>query len=126
MADRLFDYNEIRDDEDLIMMLEGIRRTGIAGHDELDELSGLIKAKIVRYAKRHGVGGMRARFWGKAVSLPITRAADAMLAVAGYAKVCRNRFEAFVVALDEEDAGRSDFDIKARRRPSPRSGGRAA
>ena len=126
MADRLFNNTEIRDDEDLIMMLEGIRKVGIAGHDELDELSGLVKAKIIRYAKRNGVNAMRARFWGKVVSLPIARAADAMLAVAGYAKVCRNRFEAFVVALDDEDAGRSDFEIRQRRRPSPRSGGRAA
>ncbi|MDP9799020.1 hypothetical protein J2S43_007532 [Catenuloplanes nepalensis] len=119
MADRLFNFDQIRDDEELIMMLENIRQTGIAGHDELDELSGLVKAKIVRYAKRNGVGGMRARFWGKVVSLPISRSADAMLAVAGYAKVCKNRFEAFVVALDDENAGRSDFEIRQRRRPSP-------
>lgn len=113
---RLLPETDIRDDEDLIKLLEGIRQVGIAGHDELDELAGLIRMKIERYGRRSGMSRVKARFWGRTVALPLSRCADAMLAVAGYAKVCKNRFEAFVVALDDDDAGRSDFDIKTRRR----------
>lgn len=113
---RLLPDLDIRDDEDLIKLLEGIRQVGITGHDELDELAGLIRMKIERYARRNRMGRTRARFWGRTVALPLSRCADAMLAVAGYAKTCKNRFEAFIVALDEDDTGRSDFDIKTRRR----------
>lgn len=107
---------DIRTDEDLIALLEGVRKVGIAGHDELDELAGLIRMKIERYARRNGLSPWQARMWGRTVSMPLARSADAMLAVAGYAKVVKNRFEAFVIAIDEDDAGRSDFEIKARRR----------
>lgn len=113
---RLLPENEIRTDEDLIELLEGIRKVGIAGHDEIDEFAGLIRMKIERYGRRNGLSRARASFYGRMVALPLSRCADAMLAVAGYAKTCKNRFEAFVVALDDEDAGRSDFDIKTRRR----------
>ncbi|MDG4790009.1 hypothetical protein O7626_29495 [Micromonospora sp. WMMD1102] len=116
---RLIPDTDIRTDEDLITLLEGVRQVGVAGHDELDELAGLIRMKIERYGRRNGMSRMRARFWGRTVTLPLARSADAMLAVAAYAKVCKNRFEAFVVALDEDDAGRSDFEVKQRRRPSP-------
>lgn len=115
---RLLPEMDIRDDEDLIKLLEGIRQVGITGHDELDELSGLIRMKIERYARRHRMGRTKAVFWGRTVALPLSRCADAMLAVAGYAKTCKNRFEAFIVALDDDDAGRSDFEIKTRRRAS--------
>lgn len=114
---RLLPDFDIRTDEDLTKALEGIRQVGIAGHDELDELAGLVRAKIERYARRNGIGRVRARFWGRTVALPLTRCAEAMLTVAGYAKTCSHRFEAFIVALDEDDEGATDFDIKARRRP---------
>lgn len=113
---RLLPDNEIRTDEDLTNMLEGIRQVGIAGHDELDELAGLVRAKIERYARRNGIGRARARFWGRMVAMPLVRCSQAMLAVAGYAKTCSHRFEAFIVAFDEDDQGKTDFDIKARRR----------
>lgn len=113
---RLMPDDEIRTDEDLIQLLEGIRQIGIAGHDELDEFAGLIRMKIERYGRRNGLGRAKARFYGRAVALPLSRCADAMLSVAGYAKTCKHRFEAFVVALDDEDAGRSDFEVKTRRR----------
>lgn len=115
---------DIRTDEDLINLLEGIRKVGITGHDELDELAGLVRMKIERYARRNGLSRVRARYWGRMVALPLSRCADAMLAVAGYAKTCKHRFEAFIVALDEDDAGPSDFEVRQRRRPSP--GRRAA
>ncbi|WP_232323519.1 hypothetical protein [Catenuloplanes japonicus] len=117
---RLMPDKDLRTDEDLIELLEHIRKLGIAGHDELDELAGLIRMKIERYGRRNGLGAWKSKMWARTVALPIGRSADAMLAVAGYAKVCKNRFEAFVVALDEQDAGRSDFEVTQRRRPSPR------
>jgi hypothetical protein len=113
---RLLPETDIRTDEDLIQMLEGIRQVGIAGHDELDELSGLVRMKIERYARRNGIGRARARFWGRTVALPLGRCADAMLSVAGYAKTCKNRFEAFIVALDDDNGERSDFEVTARRK----------
>jgi hypothetical protein len=115
-TERLLPPIDIRNDEDLIELLEGIRRVGIAGHDELDELSGLIKMKIERYGRRSGLSTWKAKFWARSVSLPLKLCADAMLHIAGLAKTCKNKFEAFVVALDDQDAGRSDFDIRARRR----------
>nr|BFE69822.1 hypothetical protein GCM10020092_031230 [Actinoplanes digitatis] len=42
------------------------------------------------------------------------RAADEFLAVAAYARVCRNRFEGFLVALDDEKPGASDFTVRGR------------
>lgn len=113
---RLLPETEIRTDEDLIQMLEGIRQVGVAGHDELDEMAGMIRMKIERYARRHGIGRMKARWWGRMVALPLSRCADAMLAVASYSKVCKNRFEAFVTALDDENAGRSDFEVTSRKK----------
>ncbi|GHJ11239.1 hypothetical protein TPA0907_56060 [Micromonospora humidisoli] len=113
---RLLPETDIRTDEDLIQMLEGIRQVGIAGHDELDELAGMIRMKIERYGRRNGLGRVKARWWGRMVALPLSRCADAMLAVAGYAKVTKNRFEAFVTALDDENADRSDFKVTTRAR----------
>lgn len=113
---RLLPEDDIRTDEDLIKMLEGIRQVGVAGHDELDELAGLVRIKIQRYGRRNGLGRTRSAWWGRMVALPLVKCADAMLAVAGYAKVCKNRFEAFVTALDDEAADRSDFEVTARTR----------
>ncbi|GFJ87873.1 hypothetical protein [Phytohabitans rumicis] len=42
------------------------------------------------------------------------RAADEMLAVAAYARVCRNRFEAFLIALDDEKPGAGEFTVRSR------------
>lgn len=107
---------EIRTDEDLAKLLEQIRRMGITGHDELDELAGLVKMKIQRYARRHGLGTMAAAHYGRSVAQPLWRAADSMLMVASYARVCRNRLEAFAVVLDDEHQGASDFEIVGRRK----------
>nr|BFE69823.1 hypothetical protein GCM10020092_031240 [Actinoplanes digitatis] len=49
MARRLMPDVDIKDDEDLLHLLEGIRTVGIAAHDEVDELAGLIRMKIERY-----------------------------------------------------------------------------
>lgn len=112
---RLFPDLEIKDDADLLDLLEGIRNVGIAGHDEIDELAGLIRAKLERYGRRNGLSRMRAKFWGRQVSRPLVRAADEMLTVAAYARVCRNRFEAFLIALDDEQPGATDFNIRGRK-----------
>jgi hypothetical protein len=114
MARRLIPNPDIRDDEDLLTLLEEIRNVGIAGHDEIDELAGLIRMKIERYGRRNGLSRIRARFWGRQVARPLVRCADEMLAVAAYARVCRNRFEAFLVALDDEKPGASDFTVRGR------------
>ena len=114
MVRRLIPDIDIRDDEDLTKLLEGIRQVGIAGHDEIDELAGLIRMKIERYGRRNGMSRMRAKFWGRQVARPLVRAADEFLAVAAYARVCRNRFEAFLVALDDEQPGASDFNVRNR------------
>jgi hypothetical protein len=114
MARRLIPNPDIRDDEDLLTLLEEIRNVGISGHDEIDELAGLIRMKIERYGRRNGLSRMRAKFWGRQVARPLVRCADEMLAVAAYARVCRNRFEAFLVALDDEKPGASDFTVRNR------------
>ena len=114
MARRLMPDVDIKDDEDLLNLLEGIRNLGIAGHDELDELAGLIRMKIERYGRRSGLSRMRAKFWGRQVARPLVRAADQFLAVAGYARTTRNRFEAFLIALDDEKPGASDFTVRGR------------
>jgi len=114
MARRLIPDMNIRDDEDLLNLLEGIRQVGIAGHDEIDELAGMLRMKIERYGRRNGLSRIRARFWGRQVARPLVRAADEMLAVAAYARVCRNRFEAFLIALDDEKPGASDFTVRGR------------
>jgi hypothetical protein len=114
MANRLIPDVDIRDDEDLLTLLEGIRQVGIAGHDEIDELAGMIRMKIERYGRRNGLSRMRAKFWGRQVARPLVKSADEMLAVAAYARVCRNRFEAFLIALDDEQPGASDFTVKGR------------
>jgi hypothetical protein len=105
---------EIKNDEDLLQLLEGMRQVGIAGHDEIDELAGLIRMKIERYGRRSGLSRMRAKFWGRQVARPLVRAADEMLAVAAYSRVCRNRFEAFLIAIDDEQPGASDFTVTGR------------
>jgi hypothetical protein len=114
MVRRLMPDVEIRNDEDLLMLLEGIRTVGIAAHDEVDELAGLIRMKIERYGRRNGLSRMRAKFWGRQVARPLVRAADEMLTMAGYARTCRNRFEAFLVALDDEKPGATDFTVRGR------------
>ena len=114
MARRLIPEMDIRNDEDLTNLLEGIRQVGIAGHDEIDELAGLIRMKIERYGRRNGMSRMRAKFWGRQVARPLVRSADELLAVAAYARVCRNRFEAFLVALDDEYEGKGDFTVRGR------------
>ncbi|MCO8274780.1 hypothetical protein M1L60_29710 [Actinoplanes sp. TRM 88003] len=114
MANRLMPDVEIRDDEDLLQLLEGIRQLGIAGHDEIDELAGMVRMKIERYGRRNGLSRMRAKFWGRQVARPLVKSADEMLAVAAYARVCRNRFEAFLIALDDEQPGASDFTVRGR------------
>jgi hypothetical protein len=115
MARRLIPDMDIKDDEDLANLLEGIRQVGIAGHDEIDELAGLIRMKIERYGRREGLSRLRAKFWGRQVARPLVRAADEMLAVAAYARICRNRFEAFLVALDDEQPrANTDFTVKGR------------
>lgn len=114
MARRLIPDEDIRTDEDLLKLLEGIRQVGIAGHDELDELGGLIRMKIERYGRRNGLSRLRAKFWGRQVARPLIRSADEMLSVAAYARVCRNRFEAFLIALDDEQPGASDFTVTGR------------
>jgi hypothetical protein len=114
MARRLIPDMDIRTDEDLLHLLEGIRQVGIAGHDEIDELAGLIRMKIERYGRRNGLSRMRAKFWGRQVARPLVRSADEMLAVAAYARVCRNRFEAFLIALDDEKPGATDFTVRGR------------
>jgi hypothetical protein len=114
MARRLMPDVDIKDDEDLLNLLEGIRNLGIAGHDEIDELAGLIRMKIERYGRRSGLSRMRAKFWGRQVARPLVRSADEFLAVAAYARVCRNRFEAFLIALDDERPGATDFTVKGR------------
>ena len=114
MANRLIPDVDIRDDEDLLQLLEGIRQVGIAGHDEIDELAGMVRMKIERYGRRNGLSRMRAKFWGRQVARPLVKSADEMLAVAAYARVCRNRFEAFLIALDDEQPGASDFTVRGR------------
>ena len=114
MARRLMPDVEIKDDEDLLKLLEGIRNLGIAGHDEVDELAGMIRMKIERYGRRNGLSRMRAKFWGRQVARPLVRAADQFLNVAAYARVTRNRFEAFLVALDDEQPSASDFTVRGR------------
>lgn len=114
MARRLMPDVEIKDDEDLLKLLEGIRTVGIAAHDEVDELAGMIRMKIERYGRRNGLSRMRAKFWGRQVARPLVRAADEFLTVAAYARVCRNRFEAFLVALDDEQPSASDFTVRGR------------
>jgi hypothetical protein len=114
MPRRLIPEDDIKSDEDLLKLLEGIRQVGIAGHDELDELGGLIRMKIERYGRRNGLSRMRAKFWGRQVARPLIRAADEMLSVAAYARVCRNRFEAFLIALDDEKPGATDFTVNGR------------
>ncbi|MFF5293649.1 hypothetical protein [Paractinoplanes globisporus] len=114
MARRLMPDVEIKDDEDLLKLLEGIRTVGIAAHDEVDELAGLIRMKIERYGRHQGLNRMRAKFWGRTVARPLVRAADEFLAVAAYARVCRNRFEAFLVALDDEKPSNTDFTVRGR------------
>jgi hypothetical protein len=114
MARRLIPDADIRNDEDLLKLLEGIRNLAIAGHDEIDEVAGLIRVKIERYGRRNGLSRMRAKFWGRQVARPLVRSADEMLAVAAYARVCRNRFEAFLVALDDEKPGAGDFTVRGR------------
>jgi hypothetical protein len=109
--------SEIHDDEELIKLMEKIRKLGVAGHDELDELAGLIKAKVARYGRSQGMSYMAARWWGRQVAMPLVRSAQAMLAMAAYARVGKNRFEAFVVAIDE-DAADTDFKVNSRK---PRS-----
>lgn len=111
---RLIPDIEIKDDEDLLKLLEGLRQVGIAGHDELDELAGLIRMKIERYGRRSGLSRMRAKFWGRQVARPLVKAADEFLTMAAYARVCRNRFEAFLIALDDEQPGASDFTVRGR------------
>jgi hypothetical protein len=106
----------IRTDEDLAKLLEDLRRMGINGHDELDELAGLVKMKIQRYGRRHGLSSMVANHYGRSVATPLWRAADSMLMVASYTRVCRNRLEAFAVMLDDEHKGASDFEIVGRRK----------
>jgi len=114
MARRLMPDVDIKTDEDLLNLLEGIRTVGIAAHDEIDELAGLIRMKIERYGRRNGLSRIRARFWGRQVARPLVRAADEFLTVAAYARVCRNRFEAFLVALDDEKPGATDFTVRGR------------
>ena len=114
MARRLIPDVEIKNDEDLLELLEGIRQVGIAGHDEIDELAGLVRMKIERYGRRNGLSRMRAKFWGRQVARPLVRAADEFLAVAAYARVTRNRFEAFLIALDDEQPSASDFEVRGR------------
>lgn len=114
MARRLMPDVDIKNDEDLLNLLEGIRNLSIAGHDELDELAGLIRMKIERYGRRSGLSRMRAKFWGRQVARPLVRSAEEFLQVARYARVCRNRFEAFLVALDDEKPGASDFTVRGR------------
>ncbi|GAA4719061.1 hypothetical protein [Phytohabitans rumicis] len=114
MARRLIPDADIRNDEDLLNLLEGIRAVGLAGHDEIDELAGLIRVKIERYGRRNGLSRIRAKFWGRQVARPLVRAADEMLAVAAYARVCRNRFEAFLIALDDEKPGAGEFTVRSR------------
>ena len=114
MAARLMPDMDIRTDEDLLALLEGLRKVGVAGHDEIDEWAGLIRMKIERYGRRNGLSRMRAKFWGRQVARPLVRAADEMLAVAAYARVCRNRFEAFLIALDDEQPGATDFTVRNR------------
>jgi hypothetical protein len=114
MARRLIPDTDIKDDEDLLNLLEGIRQVGISGHDEIDELAGMVRMKIERYGRRSGLSRMRAKFWGRQVARPLVRTADEMLSVASYARVCRNRFEAFLVALDDEQPGASDFTVRGR------------
>ncbi|MFI7547260.1 hypothetical protein [Actinoplanes sp. NPDC049599] len=125
MADRprLIPNQDIKTDEDLLQLLEGLRKVGIAGHDELDELAGMIRMKIERYGRRNGLSRLRAKFWGRQVARPLVKSADELLAVAAYARVCKNRFEAFIVAIDEEHQGASDFTVTSR---DHRNGQRAA
>jgi hypothetical protein len=111
---RLIPDSDIRNDEDLLTLLEGIRKVAIVGHDEVDELAGLIRMKIERYGRHNGLSRMRAKFWGRQVARPLVRAADEFLAVGAYARVCRNRFEAFLVALDDEQPSASDFTVRGR------------
>ncbi|MEV6305868.1 hypothetical protein AB0M02_41080 [Actinoplanes sp. NPDC051861] len=116
MARRLMPDMEIKNDEDLLNLLEGIRQVGIAAHDEIDEFAGLIRMKIERYGRREGLSRIRAKFWGRQVARPLVRAADEMLVVAAFARVCRNRFEAFLIALDDEQpGGNTDFTVTGRR-----------
>ncbi|OJF10057.1 hypothetical protein [Couchioplanes caeruleus] len=114
MARRLMPDVDIKTDEDLLHLLEGLRQLGIAGHDEIDELAGLIRMKIERYGRRNGLSRMRAKFWGRQVARPLVKAADEFLTIAAYARVCRNRFEAFLIALDDERPGVSDFTVTSR------------
>ena len=114
MARRLMPDIEIKDDEDLLNLLEGIRRIGIAGHDEIDELAGLIRMKIERYGRVNGLSRLRAKFWGRNVARPLVKSADEFLVIASYARVCKTRFEAFLVALDDEQPSASDFTVRGR------------
>jgi hypothetical protein len=114
MPRRLIPDENIKNDEDLLNLLEGIRQVGISGHDEIDELAGLIRMKIERYGRRNGLSRLRAKFWGRQVARPLVRSADEMLAVAAYARVCRNRFEAFLIAIDDEQPSASDFTVRGR------------
>ncbi|WP_436528600.1 hypothetical protein [Actinoplanes sp. HUAS TT8] len=112
---QLFPDLKIKDDADLLDLLEGIRNVGIAGHDELDELAGMIRMKLERYGRRNGLSRFRAKFWGRQVARPLVRAADEMLVIAKYARTCHLRFEAFMIALDDEQPGDSDFNVRGRR-----------
>ena len=114
MARRFMPDMEIKDDEDLLALLEGLRNLGVSAHDEIDEWAGLIRAKIERYGRRNGLSRMRAKFWGRQVARPLVRAADQALNIAAYARVTRNRFEAFLIALDDEQPGKTDFTVKGR------------
>jgi len=114
MAHRLMPDVKIKDDEDLLNLLEGIRRIGIAGHDEIDELAGLIRMKIERYGRVNGLSRLRAKFWGRNVARPLVKSADEFLVIASYARVCKTRFEAFLVALDDEQPSASDFTVRGR------------
>lgn len=92
--------SDFADDEELLTWLELCRTITLKAGDELDEDAAHIYAKLRRYAKQEGLGSFQAARTARAVAVPIARAAESMVSVAGYVRLASRRFEAFVEATE--------------------------
>jgi hypothetical protein len=107
---------EFSDDEELLDWLEVVRLTAIKASDEVSEDAAYAYAKLRRFCQREGLRGYQATRTARSVALPLTRIGESFDNIAGYARLSARRFEALVEAVEEPKRGKSDFDLKSRKK----------